>query len=248
MGRLTVYLFIIAVIIGGVIYSLDWDKSDVISSPNTEFNINSSMLKQNIPAINDQTAPAGNTNAAGSANRDAAPVTDKTQTPPPAQMLLEKTKTYFVILKTDAGDIAIQLLSKETPLTANNFAYLANLHFYDNTIFHRVIKGFMIQGGDPLGNGTGGPAYKFADEKFSGSYARGTVAMANSGPDTNGSQFFIMQKDGNLPKNYVIFGKVVKGIEVVDKIAEAAVEDNGQGEKSKPVKPVTVLTTEIAAQ
>src|SRR5207248_8249631 len=97
---------------------------------------------------------------------------------------------------------------------------------YNGTIFHRVIKGFMIQGGDPLGNGTGGPGYKFDDEMPAGpqfDYTPGTLAMANSGPNTNGSQFFIMHRDasGKLPKNYNIFGKVVEGMDVVNKIATA---------------------------
>ncbi len=124
--------------------------------------------------------------------------------------------------------------------------YLSKIGFYDGTIFHRVIKDFMIQGGDPLGNGTGGPGYTFNDEPFDGEYVRGTVAMANSGPNSNGSQFFIIHKDyTQLPKNYVIFGKVVEGMDVVDKIAEAPVEDNGAGEMSKPISPVTINKAEV---
>jgi cyclophilin family peptidyl-prolyl cis-trans isomerase len=103
----------------------------------------------------------------------------------------------------------------------------------------------MIQGGDPEGTGRGGPGYKFDDEPFAGEYTRGTIAMANSGPNTNGSQFFIMHADYPLPKNYVIFGKVVSGMETVDKIAESDVEDNGMGEMSKPVDPVKIISTEI---
>ena len=121
---------------------------------------------------------------------------------------------------------------------------LARQGFYDNTIFHRVIEGFMIQGGDPEGNGTGGPGYQFDDEPFSGGYTRGTVAMANSGPNTNGSQFFIMHADNDLPKNYVIFGKVTSGMDVVDKIATAPVASSGW-ERSKPVNRVTVNKVEI---
>ena len=98
----------------------------------------------------------------------------------------------------------------------------------------------MIQGGDPLGDGTGGPGYKFADEKITLDYKKGMVAMANSGPNTNGSQFFIMHQDNNLPKNYVIFGQVVKGMEIIDKIAGVEVEDNGLGEQSKPKEKVII--------
>jgi len=102
----------------------------------------------------------------------------------------EKTKKYTAILKTEKGDITIALNSDQTPITVNNFVTLAKKGFYNKTIFHRVIKGFMIQGGDPKGDGTGGPGYKFADEPFTGEYTRGTIAMANSGPNTNGSHFW----------------------------------------------------------
>ena len=103
----------------------------------------------------------------------------------------------------------------------------------------------MIQGGDPEGTGAGGPGYKFADEPFEGEYERGTVAMANAGPDTNGSQFFIMHADVALPKNYVIFGKVETGLDILDKIAEAEVEMSMSGEQSKPVNPITLSSVDI---
>jgi len=160
-------------------------------------------------------------------------------------MQIDTKKTYTATMKTSEGDIVVELNAKQTPNTVNNFVYLAKNKFYDNTIFHRVIKGFMIQGGDPNGDGTGGPGYRFEDEPFEGSYTRGTIAMANAGPNTNGSQFFIMHADYNLPKNYVIFGKVTQGLEVVDKIAESPVESAGTGEQSKPVNPVKVLSVEI---
>jgi cyclophilin family peptidyl-prolyl cis-trans isomerase len=159
--------------------------------------------------------------------------------------VINTSKNYIATLKTDAGDIAIELFAKKTPATVNNFVSLAKKKFYDKTIFHRVIKGFMIQGGDPKGDGTGGPGYRFEDEKFDGEYERGTVAMANAGPNTNGSQFFIMQQKQDLPKNYVIFGKVIAGIDVVDKIASASVTTNEMGEPSKPTTPTVVKTVEI---
>lgn len=161
------------------------------------------------------------------------------------EVSIDPAKIYSAILHTGAGDITIALNAKETPKTVNNFIYLARQKFYDNTIFHRVIKGFMIQGGDPKGDGTGGPGYKFEDETFSGEYTRGAIAMANSGPNTNGSQFFIMHADYQLPKNYVIFGKVTQGLEVVDKIASAEVVTSPSGEPSKPVSPVTVTSVDI---
>lgn len=163
----------------------------------------------------------------------------------PPSMQIDTAKTYTAILKTTDGDITISLNAKETPITANNFVSLSRDKFYDNTIFHRVINGFMIQGGDPNGNGSGGPGYKFADEPFTGEYTRGTVAMANSGPNTNGSQFFIMHADSPLPKNYVIFGNVVAGMDAVDKIAEAPVTANSSGEQSKPITPVKITSVEI---
>lgn len=163
-------------------------------------------------------------------------------------MEIDQSKNYQVTLHTSAGDIVIALNTKETPITANNFVYLAQNNFYNNTIFHRVIDGFMIQGGDPRGDGTGNPGYRFDDEPFSGEYARGTVAMANSGPNTNGSQFFIMHQDYPLPPNYVIFGQVISGMEVVDTIATAQVVTSFSGEPSKPVEPVVVQTVSVSAQ
>jgi cyclophilin family peptidyl-prolyl cis-trans isomerase len=171
--------------------------------------------------------------------------TDKTKVTPPTTRL-DITKGYQAVLKTTEGDITIKLYALDTPVTVTNFVYLSKLGFYNNTIFHRVIKDFMIQGGDPRGNGTGDPGYTFKDEQFDGTYTRGIVAMANSGPNTNGSQFFIMHQDRtDLPKNYVIFGKVTKGLEVLDKIANSKVVDNGSGELSKPETPVTITSVDI---
>lgn len=162
------------------------------------------------------------------------------------EMIIDQNKKYEATLHTSAGDITLSLNTQETPITANNFLYLAQNKFYDNTIFHRVIDGFMIQGGDPRGDGTGGPGYQFADEEFTGEYKRGTVAMANSGPNTNGSQFFIMHQDYPLQPNYVIFGQVISGLEIVDKIATAAVTNSFSGELSKPVEPVMINSITIS--
>ncbi len=183
-----------------------------------------------------------------SVNNKTMSANEKLKTPPPSQAVIDLKKNYGAILHTSEGDIGVALNTAGAPNTVNNFVYLSKLGFYSDTIFHRVIKGFMIQGGDPIGNGTGGPGYKFADEPFTGEYDRGTVAMANAGPNTNGSQFFIMHAKQALPKNYVIFGKVVQGMEVVDKIATAAVKMSSSGEDSTPVTPVVVKSIEIVEQ
>lgn len=154
-------------------------------------------------------------------------------------------QTVNVRLITSVGDITLELTNGATPKTAGNFIDLAKKGFYDGTVFHRTIAGFMIQGGDPKGDGTGGPGYKFDDEPFEGDYSRGTVAMANAGPNTNGSQFFIMHESGDLPKNYVIFGKVVEGMDVVDKIANAPVTLSRGGERSRPVSPIQITRVEV---
>jgi cyclophilin family peptidyl-prolyl cis-trans isomerase len=124
----------------------------------------------------------------------------------------------IVRIKTTKGEIVFELLPKEGPKAASNFVYLANKKFYDNLSFHRVVPGFVIQGGDPNGNGTGGPGYKFEDDVVNLPYSKGIVAMANAGPNTNGSQFFIMLADNPLPPAYSVFGRVISGQEIVDKI------------------------------
>lgn len=174
------------------------------------------------------------------------PNSNKTLDNQPPPLTIDINQTYSAVLKTSEGEISLSLDVKQTPVTVNNFVYLAKKGFYNNTIFHRVIKDFMIQGGDPKGDGTGGPGYKFNDEAFKGEYTRGVVAMANSGPNTNGSQFFIVHKDSPLPKNYVIFGKVVEStLGVVDKIAETPVKKNADGELSQPINPVKIELVKI---
>ncbi len=166
-----------------------------------------------------------------------------TETAP--SMEFNVSKHYTAILHTNKGDIEIALNFGQTPNTVKNFVDLSRKGFYINTIFHRVIDGFMIQGGDPEGTGMGGPGYRFDDEPFTGEYTRGAVAMANAGPNTNGSQFFIMHTDYPLPKNYTIFGHVTKGIEVVDAIATDEVQYSPTGELSVPVTPTVVHSIEI---
>ena len=162
--------------------------------------------------------------------------------------VIDPKATYSAKVTTSKGTFTIELNKGETPKTVNNFLTLATKGFYDGTIFHRVIKGFMIQGGDPTGTGTGGPGYKFEDEKFSGKYVPGTVAMANSGPNTNGSQFFIMHGEQDLPPNYTIFGYVREGMDVIDMIANQEVTYGNSGEQSTPVDPVKIISIEISPE
>jgi cyclophilin family peptidyl-prolyl cis-trans isomerase len=155
-------------------------------------------------------------------------------------------------IATDKGDIEIELFEQSAPKTTANFIDLARKGFYDDVVFHRVIPGFVIQGGDgQYGKkasldsnrvGTGGPGYKFADEPVKGEYQRGAVAMANAGPNTNGSQFFICHQDlsGRLPKNYTLFGQVTRGLDVVDTIAGGR---TGPGDR--PVEPVAMKSITI---
>jgi len=175
------------------------------------------------------------------------------------EMQIDAKKKYTAKVETSRGAIEFELNVAETPKTVNNFVFLAREKFYDGVKFHRIVKDFMIQTGDPncsssTGSescGQGGPGYKFEDEKFSGDYSPGTLAMANSGANTNGSQFFIMTGDysgGKLPKNYIIFGKVTAGMDVVQQIAETPTSDNGQGEQSKPNEEMTVSKIEIFEQ
>jgi cyclophilin family peptidyl-prolyl cis-trans isomerase len=136
----------------------------------------------------------------------------------PGELAPKDLKDKKAVLQTSKGVIEFEIYHEATK-AASNFILLTTDTFYDGLTFHRVVPGFVIQGGDPLGNGTGGPGYQFEDEPVTMPYAKGVVAMANSGPNTNGSQFFIMLEDNlDLPPNYTIFGKVIKGQEVVDKV------------------------------
>jgi cyclophilin family peptidyl-prolyl cis-trans isomerase len=148
------------------------------------------------------------------------------------------------VIKTNLGTIRFELLEADAPKTTENFRLLAERGYYDGVIFHRVIRGFMIQGGDPTGTGRGGQSAwggRFDDEinrsseVYRRGYKAGTVAMANAGPNTNGSQFFIMHVDYGLPPNYTIFGRVTEGQDIVDKIASTATDRN-----DKPITPVTM--------
>ncbi len=155
-------------------------------------------------------------------------------------MAIDPKKTYTATIETTAGTMVAELFASDAPNTVNNFVSLAKDGFYESVIFHRVIPGFMIQGGDPTGTGRGGPGYRFNDEKVTRPYSRGTLAMANAGPNTNGSQFFVMHADYPLPPSYTIFGKLTSGEEVVDAIANAK-----KGAQDRPVEPVQMTSVTI---
>src|SRR6476646_600179 len=151
------------------------------------------------------------------------------------EMGIDPSKRYTATLDTSLGEIVIALDAVKAPKTVNNFVFLALHHYYDGGIFHRIINGFMCQGGDPTGTGRGGPGYRFDDEPVKQRYQIGSVAMANAGPNTNGSQFFLISgaQGARLPPQYALFGKVVKGLEIVD--AMQRVETDG---RDRPVKDV----------
>lgn len=170
------------------------------------------------------------------------PVVDKQTWTFPGALPAEQIQNKQIRLTTSKGDIVFKLYDDTAPKTVSNFVYLASGGYYDGLIFHRVIEDFMIQGGDPTGTGSGGPGYKFEDELTDNrTYTRGTVAMANAGKNTNGSQFFIMHKDVPLPHSYSIFGEVVEGMDVVDMIA--ATPTDGRD------RPVTeIIMTKVSVE
>jgi cyclophilin family peptidyl-prolyl cis-trans isomerase len=159
-----------------------------------------------------------------------------------AEQVLGDDDHYEAVISTSLGDITVTLYADESPQTVNNFAFLASQGYYDGTPIHRVVPGFVVQMGDPTGTGTGGPGYRFADELDAArkrGYDRGTLAMANAGPNTNGSQFFICLDDVGLPPDYAVFGEVSSGMDVVDAIAGVPL----RGET--PVEEVTLTGVRV---
>jgi len=163
------------------------------------------------------------------------------------EMSIDQSKSYTAVIQTSMGDLTVEFFSDTAPVTVNNFISLSNDGYYDNIIFHRVISGFMIQGGDPSGTGHGEygkfPGYTFEDELNNQQpYEKGILAMANAGPNTNGSQFFIMHVDYPLPYQYTIFGKVTDGLDVIDTIASVQT-----AEGDKPVEDVVILGVNVSS-
>jgi len=185
-------------------------------------------------------AAPGEQVACPAADGSAAPRKSFPAAPP---MCIDAAKSYRATVETDVGSFTIGLDAEKAPNTVNNFVYLARYHYYDDVPFHRVIPGFVVQGGDgEKGDGTGGPGYDFADElPKAGEYAVGSLAMANSGPDTNGSQFFVITGPQGvaLPPSYSLFGKVVDGLDVVKKI-EADGTDGGTPSVTHKIVKVTI--------
>ncbi len=165
----------------------------------------------------------------------------------PPEMQIDPEASYKATMNTNKGSFTIELLPGEAPKTVNNFVCLARAGYFDGTPFHRILDGFVIQGGDPTGTGTGGPGYRFEDEPVTREYVTGTVAMANAGPNTNGSQFFVVLADlqGRLPKNYTIFGQVSEGLDVVEQLGKTPTTVNARGEKSVPTEPVTLESVTV---
>ncbi|MGA0819537.1 MAG: peptidylprolyl isomerase [Ilumatobacteraceae bacterium] len=160
------------------------------------------------------------------------------------EMGIDSNKRYTATMETSMGTLVIALDAVKAPKTVNNFVFLALNHYFDDVIFHRIIKGFVCQGGDPTGTGTGGPGYRFEDElPKSGQYEIGSLAMANAGPNTNGSQFFLISgADGvRLPPLYSLFGKVVKGLDVVE-----AMQNVPTGPGDRPRTDVLIQSVSIS--
>lgn len=197
-----------------------------------------------VPAAGSQpsgaVAPAASSAATARKQYSAAPPTT-----------IDQNKTYIATIKTNQGDIKVQLDPKNAPITVNNFVFLARDGYYNNVPFHRVMKNFMVQSGDPTGTGTGSPGYTIPDELVKGNYQEGSIAMANTGqPNSGGAQFFICEGNGcqSLPKTYSLFGQVTDGLDVLHKIADVPVTNSASGEKSKPTQQLTINTVEISEQ
>lgn len=175
----------------------------------------------------------------------SAPKQQKFTSPP--EMGIDPTKRYTATMETSMGTIVISLDPINAPKTTNNFVFLALNHFYDGIIFHRIIKGFVCQGGDPQGSGMGGPGYRFEDElPKPGKYAIGSLAMANAGPNTNGSQFFIIsgQSGCTLPPLYSLFGQVVKGLDVVEKMQNVETDGRDRPRTDVVINSVTITVAD----
>jgi len=233
-SKAVTFIIVIIIIFAGIHY---WQTYNTSGQPQTSGALNS-----------DNDANASSTDLTG-VDQSTASTSDQTAPSDNSVTTNNKNFMHTVTIQTTKGTIVFETYDADAPKTVANFITLANKGFYNGLIFHRVISGFMIQGGDPTGTGTGGPGYQFADElnpdtvSYKAGYVRGTVAMANAGPDTNGSQFFIMHKDTPLPHNYTIFGKVISGMDAVDAIAATPTGAGDRPITNMVMKTVTVSDT-----
>jgi cyclophilin family peptidyl-prolyl cis-trans isomerase len=234
--RRTITLAIVAVVVVGISYLIfgNHGKSTAASSTSS-----TSTTKPAPKGGSGNTSPSAITTSADCPASLTATLNKPSYSSPPP-MTIDPSKTYTATVTTDVGSFTIKLDAKAAPKTVNSFVYLAQHHFYDCVVFHRVIQTFMDQTGDPTGTGEGGPGYQFADElptKASPQYPLGSVAMANSGPNTNGSQFFVVSgaEGESLPPSYTLFGTVTSGMDVVNKI-----NAGGSAATSSTGTPVTL--------
>ena len=240
--RRTITIVVVAAVVFGISYAIFKPGKSTKSATSSSTTTTSASSTTTTPA------PAG-----GSGNTSPAAITTSADCPADLKATLNKpsyktappltidpSKTYTATITTDLGPFTIQLDPKQAPKAVNNFVFLAQHHFYDCVVFHRVIKTFMDQTGDPTGTGDGGPGYQFADElpkTATPQYPIGSVAMANSGPNTNGSQFFVVTgpEGEDLAPSYSLFGKVISGMSVVD-----AINAGGSAASSSTGTPVTL--------
>lgn len=232
MKNIVLSIVVIILAVSGGYFLFSGDKKNVEEIPIVQNVVNN--ITTTTPVFEDGTLP------------ESATSSININEPASAKGSSVAKKSNMITLETNYGKIVFETYNSDAPKTVENFVTLANKGFYNGLTFHRVIKGFMIQGGDPNGNGTGGPGYQFDDElnpntaSYKAGYKKGVVAMANSGPNTNGSQFFIMTADYPLPNAYTIFGKVVSGQDVVDTIANVQT-----GTNDKPATPVVMKKVSV---
>ena len=193
----------------------------------------------------DTATAATETTAGVCTDREPEAAGDRPTFDEPPERVIDPARGYRATIATSCGDIIVDLDPATAPIATNNFVFLARRGFYDGLTFHRVVPGFVIQGGDPAGDGTGGPGYTFEDELPDDGYPIGALAMANAGPDTNGSQFFIVTGDASaLPNAFTRFGRVVAGLEVAQTI-EGLTDPDAQPGDEAPSQPVHIFDVTI---
>jgi cyclophilin family peptidyl-prolyl cis-trans isomerase len=231
---------LLAVVIG-VVYAATGSSSNAGSKSTTTTSASTTTTAGPGASTTTTVSLAGDTTSADCPKSFTAPLKKPTFSSKPL-LIIYPTKTYSAVVTTDVGSFTIDLDTQAAPHTVNNFVFLAENHFYDCVIFHRVIPGFMDQTGDPTGTGTGSPGYQFADENIpTGGYTAGDVAMANSGPNTNGSQFFVLVGPYNTD-NYSLFGHVSSGMDVIQKINNDGDSTTSSGTHLKKVHRIVSIT------